>query len=513
MALLAELDRRGLLPTSEVSPISLADFSERFLQFKLHSWQRDHLCPLLERCLSEKGLRIAIHAPPQFGKSIITSQRFIAWLLGMDARHKTALMSFNESHSYEFGLVIKNLMLTPDYRDIFPSSGSRIKKDSSAGAFFTNARTAVGDGQPSFVALGLNSGMTGKGPDTIIIDDPYASTEEASSETINSKIIRLFDQTVLPRIGEEANIVVMFHRYHAQDIAQHCLDLGFEYFRFPAIADINIDNSDPTGREPGELLSPMRSSEWLESTKDNLGDEFYGLFQGVPKSPEGQFFKEEWFEVIEHCPRLKYWIRGWDLATSTRESGDWTTGALIGVDESGSIIIQDVNRFRLEWPDAHDEIIDTAQREKYPIGVDGTASQLGFVQHLGRSKDLEWIERIEDYILAVQKPQSGRVPMYSAQLRGDKKQRASGWAHVAKRHGVKLVKGIWNAEFMKEIKIFDGNPINKDDQVDAVSIAYDIARKLPNGKYSNANTPEIGSPVFWERMGSREKYRQGRRTY
>ena len=98
----------------------------------------------------------------------------------------------------------------------------------------------------------------------LLVDDPYKAAEEAASLTINEKVWRWWSQTASVRIDPDANVIVMFHRYHNDDFAGRLLEerlpngKHWEYLRFPAIADENLDGSDPTGRKEGELLSPMR---------------------------------------------------------------------------------------------------------------------------------------------------------------------------------------------------------------------------------------------------------------
>jgi predicted phage terminase large subunit-like protein len=484
--------------------VPLADYVQATVGFKLHDWQKEHLCPILERCLTEKGLRIAIHKPPQYGGSIIVSQRLPGWLIGNDPTHRFGLACYNETRARDHGETAKQILQTDEYRRMFPYI--QVRSDAAAGKWSTEQRIELMDGQSSFSAFGLLSGFTGKGVDTLVIDDPYKSDDEAKSETINEKVWRFWERTAGVRISDESNVIVMFHRYHKDDFAARVIAAGFEYVRFPAIADANEDGADPTGRSVGELLSPMRSQEWLDRQLEQSEETFYGQFQGLPRAPGKEIFREEYFEIIKELPNLKPWIRGWDLATSVKETGDYTVGTMLGIGDDGEIYIADVNRFRLEWPDAYDEITAQAVQDKCPMAVDRTASQLGFVQHLARSKDIEWIEEIEKFLVVAQHQEvKKRRPMFGANLRGDKKIRASHLAQTAKRHGIKLLKGDWNDAFLKEFTDFDGLEMGHDDQVDSAVIAYDIAKKLPYG--TNKAKTEIlpGSPAYYAQLKARRK--------
>lgn len=383
-------------------------------------------------------------------------------------------------------------MQSESYHEIFPAI--HVRKDAPAGRFSTVQRLAQRDAQPSFLAMGLLSGFTGKGVDTLIVDDPYASADDAYSETINEKVWRWWSQTAGVRISEDANVIVMFHRYHEDDFAGRLLATNkFEYIRFPAIADGDNDGSDPTGRSPGDLLSPMRSVHWLEEQKEADPKIFLGQFQGKPRPDEGAFFQRDWFKAHEGpLPKLKQWVRYWDLAVSTKESGDYTVGVLLGIADDMTIYLRDVIRFRKEWPDACTEIVNTAVKDSllaqkegwfYQVGIDARLTQQGFLQDLERKSIFQ------------------RIPIWPDRTKGDKKERASGWAARAANDKFRYIPGDWNFQaFLAECLAFDGSGITHDDQVDAVSGGYQLCWKRGGNKhdktYIQPNTQE-----FYERLG------------
>jgi len=239
---------------------SFRAFFERTTSFKPHEWQEKHLCPLLERLVREKGLRILVHGPPQFGKSLPVSKRFPAYALGVNPLLRIVLAGYNVSHAKGFCEVVRDVMNGPEFREMFPSTDSFVPRNASAEMFSTAARAALQDGQDSLTAVGLLSGFTGKGADILIIDDPYASPDDARSEAVNERVWRWWSELAKVRIHDDTNVIVMFHRYHEDDFAGRLMAEGdWEYYRFPAIADENETGDDPTGRVAGALLSPMRS--------------------------------------------------------------------------------------------------------------------------------------------------------------------------------------------------------------------------------------------------------------
>lgn len=205
------------------SGLSFQKFLDRTFKFELHPWQRNYLVPLLESLYYTRGRRVLVHAPPQFGKSILCSKRFPAWALGRDPLKRIVLAGYNVTHSTtQFAEPVRDLMLSPEYLEMFPDAGCRIPARCSAEGFSTAARRALNDGQDSLTAVGLLSGFTGKGGgpnDILIVDDPYASPDDARSPVINDKVWRWWNELVSVRVHPDANVLVMFHRYHEDDLA------------------------------------------------------------------------------------------------------------------------------------------------------------------------------------------------------------------------------------------------------------------------------------------------------
>lgn len=203
----------------------------------------------------------------------------------------------------------------------------------------------------------------------LLIDDPYASADDARSETISERVWRFWKETASPRVDEKANVVVMFHRYCDTDLAGRMLEQGgFENIRLPALVDDNEDGSDPTHgtniREPDGRLSPMRSMSFLNAQKAADPFMFLGQFQGTPRVAGGNLFKDEWFrnytvtasgdaflvngEVIlrERC----WFFQTVDLAASEKTTADYTVVATWAVTPARQLLLTHVERVRVEGP-------------------------------------------------------------------------------------------------------------------------------------------------------------------
>lgn len=230
----------------------------------------------------------------------------------------------------------------------------------------------------------------------------------------------------------------------------------WKLLRFPAEAD-NL-GGDPTGRPPGQLLTPRLAPELVEAVKTHDPHIFRAMFQGVPTLPEGNVFKREWFKTITEEPQNVRWVRYWDLAASTKSAGDYTVGAKVAQLPTGSLCIADIVRIKAEWPEASELIVRTAEMDGKSVfvGIESVGMQLALIQSIAREQVFK------------------QTPLIPCPVDRDKLSAAYAWARVAKWYGVFLVKGNYIGTLMDELMAFSGMSGGHDDQVDAISGAYSL---------------------------------------
>lgn len=444
--------------------MSLSAFVEATTNYRLDYWQQD-LCRRLESLATSTGRRLLICAPPQYGKSVIVSQRFPAWLLSEKPDHRIKLAAYNVTHATGFGRIVRDLMQSTDFHKINSDPRLELPKVTSAESWSTAARLQYRDSQPSFKALGLATGFVGQGVDTLIIDDPYASPEEAYSETINGKVHSFWSDTAKPRLNEKTNVVVMFHRYQEYDLAGWLMEQEpdeWELIRYSAIADGQYRHpvtdrlyDDPLNRKEGEPLSPRFSPEWIESQQKN-SFVWLSQFQGRPTAKGGLFFKSEWFEVVGAVPAGSERVRYWDKAGAAEGKGDFTVGLLMAKDNRGVFYIEDVQRFQLTAHPRNQQIKQTAELDRQQHGNIKTYVE----QPPGLAKESTD---------AVIKLLAG-FSAYADPVHGDKTERAEPFKAQCEAGSVKLVRGPWNRKYLDELTAFPAG--KNDDQVDASSGAF-----------------------------------------
>lgn len=175
--------------------------------------------------------------------------------------------------------------------------------------------------------------------------------------------------------------------------------------------------------------------------------------------PEGNLFKRQWFDVVDHAPPLVRVVRAWDLAATEEGQGkdpDWTAGAKLGIDANNVAYLLDLVRMRSTPREVESVIAQTA-------ALDGREVSIRLEQEPGSSgKSL--IDHYEREVLFGYDARG--VP-----ATGDKVTRSLPFSAACERRGVKLVRGQWVGPFLDELTAFP--VVAHDDQVDAAVNAFD----------------------------------------
>ena len=431
--------------------------------------------------------------------TVIVSERFPAWCIGRKPKIRFVSAAYNETHAQGFGHAVKNLMLSEEHNKMFPSSIGKISKRASTQSFRTPARDMINDGQYSFLAVGINTGFTGKGADIMVIDDPYASDEMATSPATNEKTWRFWEKTCKQRVLG-ASVIVVFHRYHADDFAARLMEREvWKCYRFSLRADDNPDGDDPTGRQIGEMLTPRRTVEDAEEWErtDLVG--YMGQGQGRPLTSIAQLINPDhlnyWNE--DKPPAIRFWYRSYDLAL-VKTSPDETASFLMGMTDDGRVYVDDIQHWHKDIKDTEDVILDNAKHD--PPGT--------FVCLYNENVHISTIGRLRmhERINLVEVKRANR----------DKWACAAGWAAQAARGKVLFSKACRELPYFKvQCSRFNNLPTDRDDLIDAFSAAYESTYRHRAKQDTRDESIHPDSPAYFlkligrgQRAVSREQVQQ-----
>ncbi len=350
---------------------SLIDFSILTNRNYRPNWHHELIANELEKVKNGNAewKILIVMCPPRSGKSEETTINFPAYLLGNKPTSEIITSSYSEDLAMKFGGRTRDLMDTQEYRAIFPEV--KLKEDEQAKGKW---RTNKGG---SYFSTGIGGGLTGRGADVLIIDDPVKNQEEADSQTIRDKHWDWFISTAYTRLQPNAKVIVTLTRWHLDDLAGRILanpefSKLTKVISFPAIAE-----EDEEFRKKGEALWPsMYPIEELESIKRASGTfVFNALYQQRPIISENQEFRKHWFqydewENIQHKDTRNFLTI--DTAISKKASADYTGIVKNYVDRENKWNIK-ARHLRLNPKELIDLLFTLNDEDRYEkIGIEKT---------------------------------------------------------------------------------------------------------------------------------------------
>jgi predicted phage terminase large subunit-like protein len=275
-------------------------------------------------------LRMLISAPPGHAKSTYSSRLFSAWFMGRNDRKRYIQAGHTTSFcENEFGKKVKSLVDSERHRDMFPNS--RLSIDSKAAGYW--ALTTGG----SYLTRGVGQGIAGFRAHCAGIDDPFASREDAESETIRDKVWDWFAADFTTRLLPRSPMFVVATRWHSDDLIGRIEEMnregkGLPWFvvNLPAIA---IEEDDALGRLIGEPLWPeLFDLDHLLSLKATLpARDWNSLYMGKPVDEEGGVIQGAWLKRYKKLPADNERRRVTVSVDSAIKTGDRNDFTAIGV--------------------------------------------------------------------------------------------------------------------------------------------------------------------------------------
>ncbi len=347
------LSRKRLLP-----------FVEKFNPDYHAGWVHKDVCKRLERFSDQvenkESPRLMLFMPPRHGKSTLASVAFPAWHLGRHPNHEFISCSYSGSLAMNFSRKVRHLLREQVYKKIFEDS--RLDKDSQS---VESWNTTQGGG---YVAAGVGGGITGKGANVLLIDDPVKNREDAESDNNRDAIWDWYTSTAYTRLSPGGGILVILTRWHDDDLAGRLLRTAedgadqWEVVKYPALAE-----AEEEFRSMGDALHPERyNADALEQIRKAIGPrDWSALYQQNPVSDEGDYFSRDMIRYYEddevEYDKLKYYC-AWDLAIGQRDRNDYSVGMVVGVSEYDEIFVVDVIRGRYDGFELVEKILDVYEQ-------------------------------------------------------------------------------------------------------------------------------------------------------
>jgi len=178
-------------------------------------WGHADICARLERFYRgiKEGAnpRLILCMPPRHGKSSIASKLFPAWVFGQDPHMNIIASSYGLTLPVDFSRYVRARMSEDLYINTFPESQLDSKK--------TNVENWGLQAGGEYIAAGVGTGISGRGADILVIDDPIKDAADADSETIRRSTLDWYKSTAYTRLSPTGGVLVILTRWHDADLA------------------------------------------------------------------------------------------------------------------------------------------------------------------------------------------------------------------------------------------------------------------------------------------------------
>lgn len=443
-----------------MTPVEIADCRSDLLTFTRTMFRarkgadmkpnlhQEAICDALERVVIGECNRLIINIPPRSGKTELAVINFIAWCMGNFPDSEFIHASYSKRLATANAYAVRAIMQHELYREIFDHAV--LAGDSKAKDEFRTDHGGI------VYATGAEGSITGYGAGgmgerfkgAIVIDDPHKAGE-ANSATMRQNVLDWFATTMESRKNSpDTPIILIMQRLHEEDLSGFLIDGGngeeWELLKIPAIKE--------NGKSFWPKQFPLEMLDRIERTNPYV---FAGQYMQEPAPKDGGDFKPDNIEIIDALPRGLRFVRGWDLAATTKKSSDYTATVKLAI-KDGVTYISHAHRFKGAPDEVDRNIVQFAETDTdTEASIPQDPGQAGVAQKQNLSRKLQGMSF--EFT-----PESG-----------DKRTRASPLAAQINVGNVKMLKGDWNNDVLNEMRLFPN--AKNDDLVDAASRAYNKA--------------------------------------
>lgn len=401
--------------------------------------------------------RVMFFMPPGSAKSTYATVVFPTWFMGRFKNKNIICASYNDTLATKFGRKCRQITRSSQYREIF---NAELVADNRAAADWsiTNGST--------YMAGGIQSGITGNRADGLIIDDPIKGREDADSITIRNKTWEEYLSSLRTRLKPNGFIAIIQTRWHEDDLSGRILPADYdgqsgwvqardgEWWYLVCLQAQCERADDPLGRAEGEWLWTdwFTPEHWIQERQTQGSRNWQALYQQKPKPAEGGIFKKLWFAMRRYRvppanPTLV--VQSWDTASKDKESNDPSVCTTWAVTRTDWYLLH-CFRDRMIYPDLKKAVKSEYLRVMpHVVLIEDKSSGQELISDLRTEPDLP-------------------MPIVAIEPDGSKDQRAHAVSALCESGRVWLPEAApWLMEFEAEFFAF---PLStKKDQVDSVT--------------------------------------------
>ncbi len=410
-------------------------------------WHDRWTCHVLQRAYEERK-NLIIESHPRSGKSEKVDVFAPAWWLGMHPDATFGLVCSEDGLAGKFVSGTRRLLT-----DQYQFEVDRTQEFKLAG---TGTRSL----DLTYTGRGIHSNLSGRGFDTLVLDDCLKSGSDAMSENVRERLWTDVVSAALNRLSPSGIVIALQARLHQQDIIGRLLDTGLKFLRLhlPAVND-NGDGAYFEDGYTGErtMLPPYRflTKRYPRAKLDEIRatvSEYYwqAQYQQEPSLGDLAFFRVDALPRYDCVNITRCWT-AWDCAQTATRSGSWSAGVALGITADGRLQVVDVRRGR--WP--QDQLEQHIREHTKAVArLTGIWPEAVIIERAAAGFGI--IDRL-----------SGLLPIVPLNPRGSKEDRAAAVCSLVNRGQVEFPHAAaWLGPLLEEMAAF---PLGRTkDQVDAL---------------------------------------------
>ena len=400
------------------------------------NWSMQLICDLLQAFAFRQFHRVIANVPPRASKSTLFSVCYPVWVWIQDpaelkARgvkgwefvgpyHQFLTLANSSDLALRDAMQSRNLIESEPFRELF-GDHVQIADGQNEKKFYRNTANGHRNGQP------IGGRLTGKGGDSIIVDDPH-SADDALSDAERQNVLDAYFGKVTSRLNDQKDggIAIIMQRIHGGDLVAEVVKKdgvwspenprGWVWLVLPMRYELDDPDKGPEGivnpaaalgfkdprTEPGELLWPDRFPEHAVKQLESDLTETSGIYgascqlQQRPAPSEGGIIrKRDWrrWPDDKPLPICEHVFLSWDTAYSEADmkSNSYSARTAWGVfwheqEQQHCLILLHGWADRLSYPDLRQKAQDdTFEYQPDAHLIEKKASGISLLQDLRRA--------------------------------------------------------------------------------------------------------------------------------
>ncbi len=338
-----ELLQSSLRELARTDPFAFGEYVFGYEAAAHHKELVSWILERLERHESGVVLEPRGHAKTTWANTVLLS-----WIIARNTNIRVGLISNTAKQSNAFSRAIRwTLQANENFHEVF---GNLVGENKWTDVEWIQRGSALhGSKDVTLYSTGTGGPIISKRFDLIFCDDILDEENTANPEQ-QEKVSNWFWKTLKPCLAPGGSIIVVGTRWAEGDLYQTLI----EDKKWPSLIKgaIYYDDDDKDRLNPKALWPELWPLDKLEQERRDMGSAMFACsyLNDISGLMAGNVFRREWFQYFNGLPsgRRYTYKMGVDLASSEKQSADFTCRAVIAEDEFFNTYVLSVYRDKRE---------------------------------------------------------------------------------------------------------------------------------------------------------------------